>query len=146
LEKNRHAEVLCRAERLCTGRGVRLTKQRRTVLELLCASDLGCGVRFSSVQDYFNLLCSDISDFPVARAVTASSAVPVLFDPVVIESYHDCKKTKPGWLFAAENRAAGDPEPEMDVSNKQPSLSETINAMSDEKSLRVPAKKIGTAC
>jgi len=36
------------------------------------ASDLGRGVRFSFVQDYFNLLCSDLSSFPVARAVTAS--------------------------------------------------------------------------
>ena len=33
-------------------------------------------MRFSFVQEYFNLLCSDISDYPVARAVTASSAVP----------------------------------------------------------------------
>ncbi len=35
----RLAEVLHRAERLCGERGARLTKQRRTVLELLCASD-----------------------------------------------------------------------------------------------------------
>ena len=55
-----------------------------TPLTLINASDLGYGVRFSFVQDYFNLLCSDISDYPVARAVTASSAVPVLFNPVVV--------------------------------------------------------------
>ena len=174
-------------------------------LVLINASDLGYGVRFSFAQEYFNLLCSDISDFPVARAVTASSAVPVLFEPVVVENYQDCKKEKPAWLVAAEKRAAGDPEmtlavdglnsyfkkdrrqyahfvdggitdnlglraiyeiieisggskvlvekkldrkpprrlvvisvnastdpePEMDVSNKQPSLKETIGAMSD---------------
>jgi len=46
----------------------------------------------------------------VARAVTASSAVPVLFDPVVIENYQECKKTKPDWLVAVEKLAAGDPE------------------------------------
>jgi NTE family protein len=45
-------------------------------LIVINASDLGYGVRFSFVQEYFNLLCSDISSFPVARAVTASSAVP----------------------------------------------------------------------
>ncbi|MEA3275160.1 MAG: patatin-like phospholipase family protein [Pseudomonadota bacterium] len=77
---------------------------------LINASDLGYGVRFSFVQEYFNLLCSDISSFPVARAVTASSAVPVLFNPVVVENYPDCKKTKPDWLVAAEKRAAGDPQ------------------------------------
>ena len=79
-------------------------------LTLINSSDLGYGVRFSFVQEYFNLLCSDISDFPVARAVTASSAVPVLFNPVVLENYQDCKQTKPDWLKAAEQRALGDPE------------------------------------
>mgnify|MGYP001545775449 FL=1 len=79
-------------------------------LTLINASDLGYGVRFSFVQDYFNLLCSDISDYPVARAVTASSAVPVLFNPVVVRNYQDCKEEKPDWLLAAQKRAAGDPE------------------------------------
>ncbi|MEZ5592856.1 MAG: patatin-like phospholipase family protein [Gammaproteobacteria bacterium] len=46
---------------------------------LINASDLGYGVRFSFIQEYFNLLCSDLMSFPVARAVAASSAVPVLF-------------------------------------------------------------------
>ena len=77
---------------------------------LINASDLGYGVRFSFVQEYFNLLCSDISDFPVARAVAASSAVPVLFNPVVLENYQDCKRTKPVWLKAAAKRVKHDPE------------------------------------
>ena len=85
-------------------------KREGSPLVLINASDLGYGVRFSFVQEYFNLLCSDISDFPVARAVTASSAVPVLFQPVVVENYQECKKTKPAWLLAAEKRAVGDPE------------------------------------
>jgi NTE family protein len=85
-------------------------KREGAPLTLINASDLGYGVRFSFVQEYFNLLCSDISDFPVARAVTASSAVPVLFNPVVLENYQDCKQTKPAWLKAAGKRAAGDPE------------------------------------
>jgi len=85
-------------------------KREGSPLVLINASDLGYGVRFSFVQDYFNLLCSDISTFPVARAVTASSAVPVLFEPVVVEIYQGCKNTKPAWLLAAEKRSAGDPE------------------------------------
>jgi NTE family protein len=85
-------------------------KREGSPLILINASDLGYGVRFSFVQEYFNLLCSDISNYPVARAVTASSAVPVLFEPVVVENYQDCKQEKPAWLFAAEKRAAGDPE------------------------------------
>ena len=54
------------------------------------ASDLAYGVRFSFIQDYFDLLCSDIREFPVASAVTASSAVPVVFNPVVVENYPGC--------------------------------------------------------
>jgi len=179
-------------------------KRKGGPLILINASDLGYGVRFSFVQEYFNLLCSDIASFPVARAVTASSAVPVLFDPVVVRNYKECKTSKTEWLLAAEKRAANnpqltqvvdglqsyflkdkrdyahfvdggitdntglraiydvievaggakmfthrldrtparrvmiisvnastDPEPEMDASNEQPSLDETINAVTD---------------
>jgi NTE family protein len=174
-------------------------------LILINASDLGYGVRFTFIQEYFDLLCSDIASFPVARAVTASSAVPLVFNPVVVENYHDCKLAgKPEWMLAAEKRlldnpelihvvkgletyyqedrrkyahfvdggitdnlglrsiyeiievaggvnetynklgrkppryaivisvnASTDPEPEMDMSNKQPSIGETIGAMSN---------------
>lgn len=51
------------------------------------ASDLAQGVRFSFIQDYFDLLSSDLLSFPVARAVAASSAVPVVLNPVVLENY-----------------------------------------------------------
>jgi NTE family protein len=54
------------------------------------ASDLAHGIRFSFIQDYFNLLCSDLRSFPVASAVTASSAVPVVFNPIVVENYPGC--------------------------------------------------------
>ena len=54
------------------------------------ASDLGYGIRFSFIQEYFDLLCSELTTYPVAEAVAASSAVPVLFDPVVVENYDTC--------------------------------------------------------
>ena len=59
---------------------------------IINASDLEYGVRFSFVQDYFDLLCSDINSFPVARAVTASSAVPILFNPVAVENFPGCER------------------------------------------------------
>jgi NTE family protein len=77
-------------------------------LILINATDLGYGVRFTFVQQYFNLLCSDIGSFPVSRAVTASSAVPMLFNPVVLENYRECKGSEPDWLAAAEETAADD--------------------------------------
>jgi NTE family protein len=79
-------------------------------LIIINASDLGYGVRFSFVQEYFDLLCSDLSTFPVARAVAASSAVPVLFDPVVVENYRDCTtRGKPAWMVNSEKLAANNP-------------------------------------
>lgn len=83
-------------------------RRRDGPLILINASDLGMGVRFSFVQEYFDLLCSDISSFPVARAVTASSAVPVLFDPVVVENYAGCEQGDTyGWLEMVRKQADG---------------------------------------
>jgi len=80
-------------------------------LILINASDLGYGVRFSFVQEYFDLLCSDLSSFPVARAVAASSAVPILFNPVVVEDYFDCKAAgKPEWMVAAAKYLVDQPD------------------------------------
>ena len=51
------------------------------------ATDLTTGNVFSFEQPSFDMICSDIDTFPVARAVTASSAVPVLFSPIVLNNY-----------------------------------------------------------
>jgi NTE family protein len=69
------------------------------------ASDLAYGVRFSFIQEYFDLLCSDLLTYPVANAVTASSAVPVVFNPVVVENYSDCSGVDISWLGEVRNRA-----------------------------------------
>ncbi len=82
---------------------------------LINASDLGHGVRFTFAQEYFNLLCADLSSYPVSRAVTASSAVPILFQPVVVENYGECDNSKPEWLQVAEERAKTNTELAMTV-------------------------------
>jgi NTE family protein len=58
---------------------------------IINASDLGYGIRFSFIQEYFDLLCSELSTYPVADAVAASSAVPVLFNPIVMKNYDTCR-------------------------------------------------------
>ena len=73
-------------------------------LIIINATDLGSGVRFSFLQDYFDLLCSDLSSFPVARAVTASSAVPMLFSPVVLENHAGCDSNAKRALQVARQR------------------------------------------
>ncbi len=72
---------------------------------LINASDLNSQSQFIFIQPQFDFLCSDLSQFKVARAVAASSAVPVLFPPILIERHEDCNYQKPGWLADAELRA-----------------------------------------
>jgi NTE family protein len=51
------------------------------------ATDLAIGSRFEFTQDQFDLLQSDLSKFPVARAVAASAAFPPYFGPVILKNY-----------------------------------------------------------
>jgi len=51
------------------------------------ATDLTNGLRFTFSQELFDLICTDLGSFSVARAVTASSAVPVAFPPVVLKNH-----------------------------------------------------------
>lgn len=53
---------------------------------LINATDLSRGVRFPFDQDSFDWICGDLSRMSIARAVTASSAVPVAFPTVVLKN------------------------------------------------------------
>ena len=67
-------------------------------LIVINASDLEAGTRFAFLQDHFDLLCSDLRSYPLANAVAASSAVPLLFEPMVLENRAGC--APPGeWRF-----------------------------------------------
>lgn len=57
---------------------------RRRPMVYVNATNIRHGERFEFTQDQFDLLCSDLSSFPVARAVAASMAVPLLFAPVTM--------------------------------------------------------------
>jgi predicted acylesterase/phospholipase RssA len=60
---------------------------RRRPYLLLNATDMTLGARFEFTQDQFDLLCSNLSPVPVARAVAASSAFPVLLSPLTLRNY-----------------------------------------------------------
>ncbi len=51
------------------------------------ATDMVHGTRFSFIQDTFDVICSDLSSYPVARACAASSAVPILLTPITVRNY-----------------------------------------------------------
>ena len=53
----------------------------------LNATDMIHGTRVSFLQDAFDLICSDLSTFSVARACAASSAVPILLTPITLKNY-----------------------------------------------------------
>jgi NTE family protein len=51
------------------------------------ATDMVHGTRISFHQDAFDVICSDLSTFPVSRACAASSAVPMVLSPITLRNY-----------------------------------------------------------
>lgn len=63
------------------------------------ATDLDIGGVFSFVQEDFDLICSDLSKLRVAQAAAASSAVPGIFAPLLLENYSGtCGMPEPEWI------------------------------------------------
>lgn len=54
---------------------------------MINAADIVIGDRFTFHQPQFDLICSDLSQLEVARAVAASSAVPGAFSPISLRSW-----------------------------------------------------------
>ncbi len=72
------------------------------------ATDLTNGMRFSFTPGFFDILCADLDQYPLARAVTASSAVPVLFTPITVKSYAGtCGFELPAWVDEAAKDERG---------------------------------------
>jgi NTE family protein len=74
------------------------------------ATDLSVGNRFTFVQRQFDMVCSDLSTLKVARAVAASSAVPVVFPALTLKNYAGtCGYARPPWLVEALQNRRADP-------------------------------------
>ncbi len=66
------------------------------------ATDIVLGTVFEFTQSYFDWICSDLSKLPVARAVAASSAVPVFLTPIILHNYAGrCAFQPPQWFSEA---------------------------------------------
>jgi NTE family protein len=66
------------------------------------ATDISTGARFEFNQAYFDLICGDVSKFSVARAVAASSAVPVVLSPITLDNRGgECGYHYPAWMTEA---------------------------------------------
>jgi NTE family protein len=66
------------------------------------ATDLATGMRFTFTQAYFDLICADLTAYPVSRAVASSSAVPGVLSPITLKNYGgSCGFEPPPWLGEA---------------------------------------------
>lgn len=83
----------------------------RRPLVIINAADMNLGATFSFTQEQFDALCADLSDFPLSRAVAASSAFPGLLSPLTLENHGDeCSYQTPQWAENAleDAQVAGD--------------------------------------
>lgn len=68
------------------------------------ASDIYNRTPFIYGEAAFIALCSDLASYPIADAVAASAAVPIVFTPMVIKTYpKGCTDEPPPWLQKAHN-------------------------------------------
>ena len=77
---------------------------------VLNATDMSMGSRFEFTQEQFDLLYSDMGSYPLARAVAASSAFPVLLSPLTLKNYPDRPGfAVPGWITSGLKDAENNP-------------------------------------
>jgi len=53
---------------------------------IISATDMGAGERLNFTQEYFDPMCIDLGRLRLARAVAASSAVPMIFAPITLNN------------------------------------------------------------
>lgn len=71
-------------------------------------TDITSGTRFDFTQHSFDLICSDISSYPLASAVAASSAVPGALTPITLKNFAGgCDCALPDWISGAREHDRG---------------------------------------
>ena len=69
---------------------------------IINSTDISTGRPFAFIQDQFDWICSDLTGVPVARAVTASAALPPVLSAVTMNNYAgSCDFETPEWLASA---------------------------------------------
>jgi len=71
---------------------------------VVSGTDITTGSRLQFFQNDFDLLCSDLNSFRLARAAAASSAVPVVLSAVTLSNYGgNCGYEYPAWVKDMED-------------------------------------------
>jgi NTE family protein len=84
---------------------------------LINATDMVYGTRVSFIQDAFDVICSDLNTFPVARACAASSAVPILLTPITLKNYAGSCAFSPPEILRQSLKARDLPDRQFDLAN-----------------------------
>ena len=66
---------------------------------ILNATNLESGTRFDFTHLHFDAMGSDLENYPVARAVAASSAFPILLSPISLANYPQASGYSPPWWY-----------------------------------------------
>src|SRR5271165_3169951 len=75
----------------------------------ISATDVSYGTPFIFTQESFDVICSDLAKFPIARAVAASNGFPGLFSPVTLTNHAaECGGRKPSWLTRVSGQDRND--------------------------------------
>lgn len=78
---------------------------------MINGTDMTTGGQFPFIQDQFDLICSDLSSYPVSRAVATSSAFPGLLTPLTYNNYAgSCNYNEPAWVKNGALSGAFNPE------------------------------------
>ena len=73
-----------------------LEKHGKGPFAIISATDMGIGERFNFTQEYFDPMCINLGDLRLARAVAASSSVPMVFAPITLNNNGGhCQYTPP---------------------------------------------------
>ncbi|WP_439287151.1 patatin-like phospholipase family protein [Lonepinella sp. BR2357] len=63
-----------------------LATARKGPFAVISATDMSIGRRLDFTQEQFDTMCLDLAKLPLARAVAASSAVPLVFSPLTLNN------------------------------------------------------------
>ncbi|AAP95078.1 patatin [[Haemophilus] ducreyi] len=63
-----------------------LVKERKGPFAVISATDMNAGQKITFIQDMFDGLCLNLNDLEIARAVAASSSVPLIFTPLTLNN------------------------------------------------------------
>jgi NTE family protein len=119
---------------------------------ILNATDMTAGHRFEFTQAQFDLLCSDLTSYPVARAVAASSAFPGLLSPLTVDNHANrCGYQPPPWVANAQEDRRVNPrryiaagEVLSYLSGERPHIHLMDGGVSDNIGLRGPERALTT--